>query len=100
MEQEKAIEMLKDIWEKISKEEEPPIKQVQWEEDGEIYTTWKFNVPATGSTRAVVGYTNDAGVKAIYDAMIKEIQKQEKDQQNGTNYRNTENNSSTKEEVE
>jgi hypothetical protein len=53
----------------------PLLEKCEWEEDGEIYHTWKINSPA-GS-----GYTNDAGAaqvnKAIEDWVKKEYGKED-----------------------
>lgn len=44
------------------------IQRCEWEEDGERYSAWKV----TAGNRTM--YTNDAGIKQIYQAMRKELE--------------------------
>jgi hypothetical protein len=75
-------EIIEEKLRKIYEEEpmRPLLEKCEWEEAGEIYHTWKINIPGGPGRRATVGYTNDAGAaqinKAIEDWVKKEYEKE------------------------
>ena len=66
-------EEMEKVFREIYKDTPPLLEKCEWIEGDKICHTWKINVPAGEGTRAVTGYTNDAGAAQINETIRKMV---------------------------
>lgn len=62
-------ERIEEVMKEVYKDTPPLLEKCEWEEDGQVYHTWKINAGKHESGRQVTGYTNDAGAAQIQKAL-------------------------------